>query len=155
MSADETDRADASVGLDVEAIENLVAELNVAPWLDGFEVKGILRARVIRACGVSLEFFEEAVDESVLIRFVPSGSPNAPIPPVGDVEVDLEADDPPDIIAGDAVELGAYLIEHLALALTPFPRKPGVEFEPHVTSGSISPFAALAHLKSAPPRGNK
>jgi uncharacterized metal-binding protein YceD (DUF177 family) len=149
MSADEPVRARLTEGLDVECIETLAADLNIVPWLDGLEANGAIRARVIRVCGVSLEPFEETIDEPVVLRFVPEGSPNAPQPSEGDVELDLEADDPPDCVAGDAVDLGAYLAEQLALALSPFPRKPGVEFQPVATPGSISPFAALARLKSA------
>jgi uncharacterized metal-binding protein YceD (DUF177 family) len=151
MRAGEADRDLAAQGLDVEAIEELSADLEIEPWLDGLQVRGVLSARVTRTCGVSLEPFEEMVQEPLLLRFVPDGSLNAASAPEGDVELDIEADDPPDAVAGDAVDLSAYLIEQLALALTPFPRKPGVEFQPPAMAGSISPFAALARLKSAPP----
>jgi hypothetical protein len=148
MSADAELRVRLAADLDVESIGALSADLTLRPWLDGIEAKGVLRARVIRICGVSLEPFEEIVDDSFVLRFVPEGSANAAPPPQGDVELDLEADDPPDSVTGDAVDLGYYLGEQLALALSPFPRKPGVEFAPQATSGSISPFAVLAGLKS-------
>jgi Large ribosomal RNA subunit accumulation protein YceD len=149
MNADKMARASIAEGLDVEGIESLVADLTIAPWLDGLEARGVLQARATRICGVSLEPFEETVDEPIVLRFVPEGSPNAPPPTEGDVELDLDAEDPPDCVAGDAVDVGWYLSEQLALALSPFPRKPGVEFQPPEMSGSISPFAALARLKSA------
>jgi uncharacterized metal-binding protein YceD (DUF177 family) len=63
------------------------------------------------------------------------------------VVVTLEDDDPPDEIEGGVVDLGAYVVEHLALALDPFPRKPGVEFEAPAQESEPSPFAALARLK--------
>ncbi len=151
LSAGETDRARAARGLDVEAIESLGADLRIEPWLDGIEVSGAVRAGVIRTCGVSLEAFEEIVDEPILLRFVPEGSPNAPPPPDGDVELDLEADDPPDCVVGDVIDLTSCLVEQLALALSPFPRKPGVEFKPPVMSQSLSPFAVLARRTSEPP----
>src|SRR5580693_3343010 len=75
MNADEMARASIAGGLDVEGIESLVADLTIVPWLDGLEVRGVLQARVIRTCGVSLEPFEEMVDEPVVLRFVPGGSP--------------------------------------------------------------------------------
>ncbi len=149
ISADNVDCARVAEGLDVEGLESLTADLEIAPWLDGLEVKGVLHARATRTCGVSLEAFEEIVDEHVVLHFVPAGSPNAAPPPQGDVELDLEADDPPDSVAGDAVELASFLAEQLALALQPFPRKPGVEFQPPTMAGSMSPFSALARLKSA------
>lgn len=117
MNADATVRASITERVNVESIESLAADLRIAPWLDGLEVDGVLRARVTRICGVSLEPFEETVDEPVVLRFVPDGSPNAASPVEGDVELDLEADDPPDCITGDAIDLGSYLAEQLALAL--------------------------------------
>jgi hypothetical protein len=148
ITADESDRARAAEGLDAVGIERLAAELDIEPWRDGFQVRGALRASVTRTCGVSLDSFEEYLDEPILLRFVPTGSPNAPPPPEGDVELDLEADDPPECVAGDLVDLGACLTEQLALGLSPFPRKPGVEFQPPAMSGSLSPFAALATLRA-------
>jgi hypothetical protein len=151
MTADEVDRARIAEGLDVESIESLGAELRAEPWLDGMEVHGVLLARVVRTCGVSLELFEEGIDEPIVLRFLPEGSPNAPPPLEGDVELDLGADDPPESIAGDSIALGAHLAEQFALALTPFPRKPGVEFQPPAPDASISPFAVLARGKSGTP----
>ena len=43
--------------------------------------------------------------------------------------------------------LAAYVVEDLALAIDPFPRKPGVEFEAPDAPGEPSPFAVLAKLK--------
>jgi hypothetical protein len=39
------------------------------------------------------------------------------------------------------------LVEHLALDLDPFPRKPGAVFEPPPPEGPESPFAVLRVLK--------
>jgi hypothetical protein len=147
LISDEFARDRIAEGLDVEKIEILSAEMKIAPWLDGFEATGTLLARAVRICGVSLEPFVEQIVEPVILRFVPSGSPNAPLPPEGDMELDLDADDPPDSVAGDSVDLGYFLTEQVALALSAFPRKPGVEFKPPASSGSISPFAALANMK--------
>ena len=33
------------------------------------------------------------------------------------------------MLEGDAIDLAAYVVEHLALEIDPFPRKPGVEFD--------------------------
>ena len=65
----------------------------------------------------------------------------------GDVELDLEADDPPDVLDAETLDLARYLVEHLALALDPFPRKPGAVFEPPVGAEPESPFAVLKALK--------
>lgn len=136
--------------LDLEAVQRLTAEVVVRPWLDGMELEGRVDALVTRLCGVTLEPFEVAIDEPLKVRVVPAGSPNAP-QTEGEIVVDLDAEDPPDEADGDGVEPAAYVVEALALALDPFPRKPGVVFEPPAGNDEPSPFAALASLVKRPP----
>ena len=48
------------------------------------------------------------------------------------------------------IDLGALTAESLALALDPYPKKPGVEFEPPAVDGTSegeSPFAVLSRLR--------
>jgi len=130
------------------AVERLEADLTTRPWLDGVEISGRVKALVTRTCGVSLEAFDEEVDEPLSIRVVPAGSRHARQRPGGEVAIDPEDDDPPDELIGDTVDIGAYVVEHLILALSPFPRKPGAVFEPHEALVRPSPFAMLAHLKA-------
>jgi uncharacterized metal-binding protein YceD (DUF177 family) len=148
LEADEATRANLAKDLKLESLGALAADLNMQPWLDGAELTGRLRAVVTQICGVSLDPFDTVIDEPLLIRFVPLGSPNAPPPPQDEVEVDLEADDPPDVVAGDSIDVAHYVVEHLALAIDPFPRKPGVVFEPRPEETPASPFAVLAALKA-------
>jgi uncharacterized metal-binding protein YceD (DUF177 family) len=69
--------------------------------------------------------------------------------------VDPEADDPPDVLEDDVIDVAAYLVEHLALEIDPFPRKPGAEFEPPPEERPTSPFAVLQGLKdAAKPKGD-
>ncbi len=67
---------------------------------------------------------------------------------VREVEIDPNADDPPDPIEGGRIDLGALVVEHLALEIDPFPRKPGVVFEPPAGGEPPSPFAALRDFKA-------
>jgi hypothetical protein len=46
-----------------------------------------------------------------------------------DIEVKLNEDDPPEPIVDGIIDLGAVTLEFLALALDPYPRKPGVSFD--------------------------
>ncbi|WP_236627552.1 hypothetical protein [Caulobacter sp. B11] len=43
--------------------------------------------------------------------------------------------------------MSGYVIEHLALELDPFPRKPGAVFVAPPEPVELSPFAALKRLK--------
>jgi hypothetical protein len=45
------------------------------------------------------------------------------------------------------VDLAAYVVEHLALEIDPFPRSPGAEFEPPAALPESSPFDVLRALK--------
>lgn len=126
---DTLDRVAKAIG--AEAVASLTADLTLSPWLDGVEIAGRIEAVVTRICGVSLEPFGEDVTAPLLsIRVVPAGSPNAAKVQGAALVVDPEAEDPPDEMSGDTLDIGAYVVEHLALALNPFPRRPGAVFEP-------------------------
>ena len=141
-------RAQIARSLDLEAIGSLEADIAVGPWLDGIEVAGRLAATVTRICGVSLDPFDEEVDEPIRLRLVPEGSPNAPRGD-GSGLILISEEDPPEEAPGGTVDLAALLIEHLALGLSAFPRKPGVMFESPPESENPSAFAALVALKSS------
>ena len=67
---------------------------------------------------------------------------------ISDIEVLLNEADPPEPIVDGAIDLGGITLEFLALALDPYPRKPGASFESSAgDTGIESPFAALAKLK--------
>ena len=98
--------------------------------------EGALRARVEQECVVSLDPFPVTVEHAFKVVFLPAAS------------ADAEPDEPdsPDILPydGPALDLGEAAVEELALALDPFPRKPGATLpvEP-VAEATIHPFAAL------------
>ncbi len=150
LIADAATRAAIARDLDLPAIGRLEATLNLTPWLDGVMIDGRVDAVVTQICGVTLDPFEVVIEEPVGLRIVPVGSPNAPAPPANEVIIDLDAEDPPDEATGEALDLAAYVVEALALALDPFPRKPGAVFVSPAPVGETSPFAALARLTRPP-----
>ena len=107
------------------------------------------QADVVQTCGVSLEPFDTALKGEFNVRVAP---PDSPAADQGETEVsiDPEGEDPPDILDGDDLQIGGYLVEHLALEIDPFPRKPGVAFVPPPEEAPPSPFAALLALKRDP-----
>ncbi|MEP6967179.1 MAG: DUF177 domain-containing protein [Pseudomonadota bacterium] len=125
--------------LDLESLQALAADLTIRPWRDGIEISGRIDGRATRICGLTLEAFDAGIAEDLRVRIVPPGSPNA----ARGADPNLDPDTPDERV-GDAVDVGAYVVEHLALALDPFPRKPGAVFEPPEPTGPASPFAALA-----------
>jgi uncharacterized metal-binding protein YceD (DUF177 family) len=98
---------------------------------------GRLRASVQRECVVSLELFVEQIDEKFHLRFVPEGSESEDDDPDSADEVPY---------AGTVIDLGEAAVEQLALALDPYPRKPGAALPDDFLDAPSGPFAALAKL---------
>ncbi len=92
-------------------------------------------ADVVQSCVVTLDPVPARLDEAFEQRFVP---PAAKAGPAREVFVDVgeEAEEPPEPLIGGRIDIGAALAEQLALALDPYPRKPG---------------AALTELADGPP----
>lgn len=150
LEPDDAQRTALGRTLGLDALEALTAEVTVTPWLDGAEIDGRFTARVVQTCGVSLEPFESSLSGDFRVRVLPAASPNAPVGEDGE-EIDLEAEDPPDILEGEEIDLAAYVAEHLALEVDPFPRKPDAVFEPPAPEEDASPFAVLRQLKRGDP----
>jgi hypothetical protein len=144
-NAEERARIAADLGL--ESLPALSADLRVRPWLEGAEITGRFRATVEQLCSVSLEAFEQPVGGVIEVRAVPAGSPGAPGAEPHELELDPDAPDPPDVLESDEIDLAAYVVEHLALEIDPFPRKPGAAFDFEPPAEPESPFAVLKALK--------
>jgi len=110
-------RAQIAKDLGLRSLPELTARLEVRPWLDGAEITGRVDARVEQVCGVSLDPFEQPLSGLIDVRVVPAGSPNAPADEGegGEIVLDSEAPDPPDVLEGEEIDLAAYVVEHLAL----------------------------------------
>lgn len=103
------------------------------------EADGRLTAELTQVCVVSLDEFVGEVTEGFRVHFVPAGT---------------EDDDPePDAIdqipyGGGMIDLGEAATEQLALALDPYPHKPGAVLEGGAEEAGPRPFGALAALKA-------
>lgn len=147
MKASAAERRALAELLHLPAIEALEASLQVSRFgTDGLEVKGQIDAHVTQTCVVTGEEFATGIVAPVDIRFSPDGvDPNAPLDP--DELLDLEAEDPPDLLVDGRIDLGAIVGEFLALALDPYPRKPGASFETSEDAAIASPFSGLTALR--------
>lgn len=108
-----------------------------------------LGATVVQPCVVTLDPVTTRIDEPVLRRWLADWTP-----PQGD-EVEMPEDDTAEPLPA-VIDLGAVLVEALALALPLYPRAPGAELgsvlvaEPGGTppaDDAVKPFAGLAALK--------
>lgn len=115
------------------------------------KVSGRIEAFIEQTCVVCLEPVTERVVETVDRLFISTAKDQAKGAAI--VEIDPEGDDPPDGYDGRSLDLGAILVEHLALATNPYPRhrKDGQTLcEPVAAADSDfadHPFAKLAALK--------
>jgi uncharacterized metal-binding protein YceD (DUF177 family) len=116
---------------------------------EGLRVVGKLKAKLEQACSLTLEPVLETVSEEFDITFLPDAPDPAEVFEMPeDIEAFLASEDPPEPLINNQVNLYEILCEFIALGLNPFPRKEGAVFiNPQEESG-ISPFAALAQLKS-------
>ena len=146
LVADAAARSRVADLLDLPALTRLEGEVRLRPWLDGAALDGRWSADFAQTCSVTAEPFDQSASGTFQLRAVPSGSVNAPTEEI-DGDVDPEADDPPDVLDGEEIDIAAYLVEHFALELDPFPRAPGAVFAPPPEPAEPSPFAALAALK--------
>jgi uncharacterized metal-binding protein YceD (DUF177 family) len=150
------------------AIRSLKARFELTPWKKGrIRVRGEFIAEVEQECVRTLDIFTATVTEPVeRIYMKPEAAATRGIATAEGLE-DPFADDAPDIIAGDVIDIGELAAESLALALDPWPRKPGTDFITYSTErgGFVagpedlpvteipaeeerpSPFAGLAALK--------
>ena len=102
------------------------------------EAEGELSARLTQVCVVSLDEFDGAVEDRFTIHFVPAGTEDEEPDPDAPDQVPFE---------GSAIDLGDAAVEQLALALDPYPRRPGAEVPASSAAGPRGAFAALATLR--------
>lgn len=156
VEADERERAGLAQLWDILGVQALTAELKIRRWKkDGVKVMGSVHAVVTQACVVTLDPVQEVIDEEIEEIFVPEGSSLARIPAndAGEIILDPDGPDLPELFTGDEIDVGAFVAEMVAMALDPYPRKKDVEFAGHTESGAgddrrPSPFAVLKGLKT-------
>ena len=150
IDATEQERSRLAAFLGVLSVEALGVQFRIQRWrARGLKLEGVLRARVVQSCVVTLEPVESIVETRFERRFLPADM----IDPEGDggddIFVDPEGEDPPEPLTQE-LDLGAVAVEELALGIDPYPRKSGSVFasgEGASDKPEASPFAALARLK--------
>ena len=151
VSLDEPTRAALAEALKLSAIDSFDATLVVTPLRGGIRALGRLTADIVQPSVVTFEPVGQHIDEPVDRVFLPEAQAHKPTPG-SEVFVDLEDDDFPDHIDGPEVDLSALLIETLALAIDPYPRRPGESLDSlgiDIGGGPSGPFAALEKLKKS------
>ncbi len=157
IAAEPEELAALAERMKLPAIRELKAHLELAPWKKGrIRVRGHFTAVVDQECVRTLDVFTSEVGEPVeriyiKPEFVAAGEMKE------DADFDAEAPDAPDIIVDDVIDIGELVAESLALALDPWPKKPGTTYVDYHSgeegdgkdgeNGGKSPFAALEKLR--------
>src|ERR1700735_2632484 len=71
LTADAAQRAALAARLDLVELKRLSAEVRLAPWLDGAEIRARWGADIVQTCGVTLEPFDTALSGDFTVRVVP------------------------------------------------------------------------------------
>lgn len=141
--------------LGLASLEALEARCDLVRNGESVKLEGLIVARMHQICVITLDPFPVELTVPLRLDFAPRQESRAEArrdDAAGDDELDVEIrlneDDPPEPIVDGVIDLGAVVLEFLALALDPYPRKPGASFEPGpAEAAAVSPFAALARLR--------
>ncbi|MDQ4060517.1 MAG: DUF177 domain-containing protein [Pseudomonadota bacterium] len=147
VEANEAERRALAEDFEIGAVHRLEGAFGLRRVTGGVKVSGTVSAEVEQNCVVTLEPVVNQVNESVDLMFSDHVQPT-----VGDGEdvMQLGEREPPEPIVNGRIDLGTVTAEFLALGLDPYPRKPGVRFEPtEPEDRSDSPFAALSRIKGS------
>lgn len=124
LSATEAERNAVAKRLGLLALDNLNATLQLKRGQgDTIIVKGDLTADVTQSCVVTLEPVKSLIKEDVVATYSDGA-------PAGLDEFDPDdANDAPEPVENGKIDLGELVVQHLSLALDPYPRKAGAEFK--------------------------
>jgi uncharacterized metal-binding protein YceD (DUF177 family) len=151
VEAGEAERRELAAVHGVMSVERWRAELLVAPWKrNGVKVSGHVEAEITQECVVTLEPLTAKISEEVSALYFPEDSKLGRLGfhADGEIHLDAEGPDSPEAFSGDSIDVGALAEEFFALAIDPYPRKPGATIEAVEGEDSPdSPFARLAALK--------
>jgi uncharacterized metal-binding protein YceD (DUF177 family) len=132
----------------VDAVERLVVRFDLTRrGRDCLHVSGEVSGTVRQTCVVTLEPFENEINETIEVDFAPppeSANSAAEI----DVAAAASGDEIEPLIDG-AVDLGLLATEFFILGIDPYPRKPGAAFDAPKSAADPAdhPFARLAALQ--------
>lgn len=114
------------------SMKNFRAELHVGSWKrNGVKVSGVVAADIVQACVVTLDPLDAHIEEEVSGLFLPEDSKLGRLgfEGGGEIMLDAEGPDSPEIFSGDTIDVGALAEEFFGLAIDPYPRKGDVALE--------------------------
>lgn len=140
-----------------EEILEFSATIDIKPWKQsGAIAHGTMSACIAQQCVASLDMMETRLEINFSRTFLPEGDPVFASEAImdGELVVEPEGDDMPDLLDGNTIDIWPILLEELNLEIDPFPRKPGFEWQNEEatsdveTEDKVKPFADLKKMMS-------
>jgi hypothetical protein len=150
LEADEAQRAEIAALAGALSLSRFIATVTLRKTgATRFALDYRLDAEVTQACVVTLEPVTAVIARDFTRELHFSGTGRRP-PEAADLDLSDRDEDEPEEIDNLHYDLAGPALEEFLLALDPYPRRPGVAFDPG-TAGDPppeSPFAVLKSLKS-------
>jgi uncharacterized metal-binding protein YceD (DUF177 family) len=138
VRANEAECAALARRMAIPAVLELACRFRLSPNpAAAVAAEGHLVARVMQTCVLTAEDFETVAEERFRLCFVPAGRESNDDNPESDDEIPY---------TGGVIDLGEAAAEQLALALDPYPKKPGAVLPEAAADPAEPPLAALARL---------
>jgi len=151
--------------LGLKGLSSLSANLTTTPQKSGriIHLQGSFKADVTQTCGITLAPLDCIVEGTLDLHYDSTLEDTGEVIESFDIDGEGDDEEPLEPLVDGHIDIGEAVSEQLALAIDPFPRKPGVSFGEYSTeaesgespSGNsdketglkTSPFAELAGLK--------
>lgn len=126
IEATAEERRGLAARLGLVALDRLAAVLRVRRTRNRevIAVGGHFEAEVTQSCVVTLAPVSASLAEDFTVLYGPPASAEPAV-----VDVDPEAEDPPEPIGEEGLDLGEAVVQQLAVSLDPYPRAPGARLE--------------------------
>ena len=149
IEADADERRRLTERLGLLSLDRLIGRLHLAVAPSGVSVRvsGRYQARFSQECVVSLDPVDSDVDEVVEAEFGPVAEETI-------ASISLDGPEPAEPLVDGRIDLGELVVQHLALALDPYPRKSDAclpewaeDADNLGDAANQSPFSVLATLR--------
>lgn len=153
IEATAPERAALAKRFDLIALDSFTAEGTLATLNGGRRalLRGRIAAQVVQRCVVTLEPVADDIDEAFSLDYADDATAAAI---EKELELDPDADDPPDPLENEAVDVGEAAAEHLALALNPYPRVPDAQLPGEFAGEAAQDLPSPAESASSAPKNS-
>jgi hypothetical protein len=158
LSPDAAERARIAAWLGALEVPRLDATIRLSRLDDDvYRYEADFTAEVVQACVVTLEPVPSMHAGRAERRYRVKGRSarrSSKVPKIDSADAGGGDEDAPEVILSSQLDIVAPVLEEISLSLDPYPRAPGVTFEPpkDEDKAADNPFAVLAKLKVTPPK---